>query len=88
MATRKFLLKLKTGLFVLAISEKGPRYFIGSVVYYVKSGLWSEDTLKTQWHVKHFLEDSHENVYAAALKWVVENLGEPLGIEETPAVSE
>jgi hypothetical protein len=88
MATRKFLLKLKTGLFVLAISEKESRYFVGSVVYYFKSGIWSEGTLKTQWHIKHFLENSHEDVYAAALKWVAESLGEPLSIEEIPVVCE
>lgn len=88
MATRKFLLKLKTGLFVLAISEKGPHYFVGSVVYYVESGLWNEDTLKTQWHIKHFLEGAYENVYVAALQWVTERLGEPLSIKEIPVVGE
>ena len=83
MSARKYLIKEKNGLFVLAISEQPQGYYVGTVIWYEKSGEWTENTLKTDWYTKHFLEKTHDEVYEKAIEWVTKNLGEPLGIEET-----
>jgi len=83
MSARKYLIKEKNGLFVLAISKQPQGYYVGTVILYEKSGLWTEDTLRTDWHTQHFLENSHDEVYEKAIEWVTQNLGEPLDIEET-----
>ena len=54
MSARKYLIKEKNGLFVLAISEQPQGYYVGTVIWYEKSGEWTENTLKTDWQTKHF----------------------------------
>lgn len=83
MSARKYLIKENNGLFVLAISQQDPGYYVGTVIWYKKSGEWSESTLRTDFHTKHFLDKSHDAVYQNAIRWVTENLGAPLGVEET-----
>lgn len=83
MSARKYLIKERNGLFVVAISQLEHGDYVGTVIWYEKSGEWSENTLRTDWHTKHFLDSSHDAVYQSAIHWVTENLGEPLGIEET-----
>jgi len=79
--TRKYLIKEQNGLFVLAISQS-QNYFIGTVIWYNKSGEWTENSLKTDWHTENFLESSHDEVYKKSMEWVIEHLGEPIEVEE------
>lgn len=83
MNSRKYLIKEHNGLFVLSISQQEQGYYVGTVIWYEKSGEWSENTLRTDWHTKHFLDNSHEAVYDKAMEWVTKSLGAPLAVEET-----
>ncbi len=82
MSARKFLIQEPNGLFSLFISKQDQGYYVGSVMWYEKSGIWSKNTLQTEWHTEHFLENSHDEVFKAAKKWVIKNLGEPISIDE------
>jgi len=57
------------------ISKHGDGLFFGGVLYYHKSGSFTENTCTLRMKLKNFVAESEEQVLAQCRSWIDANLG-------------
>lgn len=73
--TKVHSLNHQNGFFKLYVSSHTDGYYYGAVLYYVKTGNWSEgNQIYLDMQLERFIDQSEEGVYQQCISWVDNNL--------------
>lgn len=73
--TKAYNVDHQNGLFKLYVSSHIDGNYFGAVLYYVRSGNWSErETLHLDMKLEQFRDLSEEGVYQQCTDWINQNL--------------
>ncbi len=82
MESNSYSITIKGKKFKLVISEQAQGYFVGTVIWYSKSGDWETNTICLDLKVEHFLDNSNQDVYVKAITWITKNIGKPDNVDK------
>jgi hypothetical protein len=73
--TKVYNVDHQNGLFKLYVSSHTDGNYFGAVLYYVRSGSWSNgDTIRLDMKLEQFRDHSEEGVYQQCIDWINQNL--------------
>jgi hypothetical protein len=73
--TKVYALGHQNGFFKMYVSSHTDGFFFGAVLYYVKTGDWTEgNMINLDMKLEQFIGRSEESVYEQCITWVDQNL--------------
>ena len=81
-STETYLIKHINGSFKLFLSQHDNGYYYGGILYYLKSGSFSNDDLILNFKLETLYEKDKNKLYLNSLEWIKNNIKGEFEIEK------